>query len=53
VAQTLNQLATLTVSAVDDAGDDIEKSPKTGGSLLGKLGNIKSFVPKKKVSSPA
>ena len=45
IGQPLNQLVTMTVSAVDGSGDD--KGGEAGTSLLGKLGNLKSLVAKK------
>jgi pilus assembly protein CpaE len=49
VSQPLGHLLAMTISAVDaqNEGD----GPANGGSLLGKLGNFKSFVPKKKVKA--
>jgi pilus assembly protein CpaE len=45
ISQPLNQLVSMTVSAVDGSGDD--KGSEGGISLLGKLGNFKSMVAKK------
>jgi pilus assembly protein CpaE len=48
VAQPMNQLVNLTVSAVDGNEEPAEAAiAATGGSLLGKLGNLKSLVAKK------
>jgi pilus assembly protein CpaE len=52
IAQPLNQLVTLTVSAVDN-GDDRGEGAEAGGSLLGKLGNFKALVAKKPAKSAA
>ncbi|MDB5698796.1 MAG: pilus assembly protein CpaE [Alphaproteobacteria bacterium] len=49
VSQPLGHLLTMTISAVDTPNEG--DSPVNGGSLLGKLGNFKSFVPKKKIKA--
>jgi pilus assembly protein CpaE len=52
IAQPLGQLVALTVSAVD-GGDDRGEAVPAGGSLLGKIGNLKSLVAKKPAAATA
>jgi pilus assembly protein CpaE len=51
ILQPLGQLVKATVSAVD--GEEKADTAQAGGSLLGKLGNIKALVAKKQSKSTA
>jgi pilus assembly protein CpaE len=46
IGQAMNQLMKMTVGAVD--GDSEAEASAGGDSLMGKLGNLKAFVPTKK-----
>jgi pilus assembly protein CpaE len=46
LSQPLNQLLALTVEQAGAEGAE-EASPRSGGSLLGKLGNFRALVAKK------
>jgi hypothetical protein len=50
LTQPLGQLLTLTL---EQAADEDGESKPASGSLLGKLGNFKSFVGKKKEAAQA
>ena len=53
LSQPLNELLALTVEPVGEGVETPTVAPRRGGSLLGKLGNFKTFVGKKKEAAAA